>query len=169
MPRERGWYNHKGFFDHKLENPAIFDEGKIKKELEELRMPNFHFTEEEIDQLTSFLLGSVESKIPEQFHYRPKDDRQDIQKGWWVVRKYNCQACHQFTPEQETVLETLDQYQSDRAEKLPPSLVGEGARTNPEWLKGFLKNPRLECHRRAPQRCPALPGRPHADIQSFER
>ena len=138
-----GWYNHKGFFDHKLENPAIFDEGKIKKELEELRMPNFHFTEEEIDQLTSFLLGSVESKIPEQFHYRPKDDRQDIQKGWWVVRKYNCQACHQFTPEQETVLETLDQYQSDRAEKLPPSLVGEGARTNPEWLKGFLKNPAL--------------------------
>ncbi len=141
--KEEGWYNHKGFFEHKLENPAIFDEGKIKNELEQLRMPNFHFDEEEIDQLTTFLLGSVESKIPEQFHYTPKDERRDIQEGWWVVKKYNCQACHQFTPEQETVLETLDQYQGDQAEKLPPSLVGQGARANPEWLKTFLQNPAL--------------------------
>ena len=141
--KREGWYNHKGFFEHKLENPAIFDEGKIKKELEELRMPNFHFNDEEIDRLTTMLLGSVESWIPEQLHYAPGDERRDIQKGWWVVRKYNCQACHQFTPEQETVLETLDQYQRDQAEKLPPSLIGQGARTNPEWLKGFLKNPAL--------------------------
>ena len=141
--KDEGWYNHKGFFEHKLENPAIFDEGKIKNELEELRMPNFHFSEEEIDQLTTFLLGSVESWIPEQYDYAPEDDRQDIQKGWWVVKKYNCQACHQFTPAQDTVLEGLDQYQGEQAEKLPPALVGQGARTNPEWLKGFLKNPAL--------------------------
>ena len=141
--KDEGWYNHKGFFEHKLENPAIFDEGKIKNDLEELRMPDFHLTEEEIGQLTSFLLGSVESKIPEQFYYTPKDDRQDIQKGWWVVKKYNCQGCHEFTPGQETELEVLDRYQGDEVEKLPPSLVGQGARTNPEWLKTFLQNPAL--------------------------
>ena len=141
--KDEGWYNHKGFFEHKLENPAIFDEGKIRNELEELRMPNFHFTEEEIDQLTSFLLGSVESKIPEQFYYTPRDERRDIQEGWWVVKKYNCQGCHQFTPGQETVLEVLDRYQGEEAEKLPPSLVGQGARTNPEWLRTFLQNPAL--------------------------
>ncbi len=141
--KDEGWYNHKGFFEHKLKDPAVFDEGKIKNDLEKLRMPNFHFGDEEIDQLTTMLLGSVESWIPEQFHYAPGGQSRDIQAGWWVVRKYNCQACHQFTPKQETVLETLDQYQGDQAEKLPPSLVGQGARTNPEWLKGFLKNPAL--------------------------
>ena len=141
--KEEGWYNHKGFFEHKLAEPAVFDEGKIKNELEQLRMPNFHFDEKEIDQLTTLLLGSVESWIPDRFHYSPSDERRHVQDGWWVVNKYNCQACHQFSPGQGTVLQGLAQYQGDQAEKLPPSLVGQGARTNPEWLTRFLKNPAL--------------------------
>ncbi len=141
--KEEGWYNHKGFFEHKLADPAVFDAGKIKNELEQLRMPDFHFDEEEIDQLTTLLLGSVESWIPDRFHYSPSAERTHVQDGWWVVNKYNCQACHQFSPGQGTVLQGLPQYQGDQAEKLPPSLVGQGARTNPEWLTRFLKNPAL--------------------------
>ncbi len=141
--KKEGWYNHKGFFEHKLKDPAVFDEGKIKNELEQLKMPDFHFGDKEIDQLTTLLLGSGESWIPERFHYAPGDERKAVQDGWWVVNKYNCQACHQFSPGQKTVLESLDQYQGDQAERLPPALVGQGARTNPEWLTGFLKNPAL--------------------------
>ena len=40
-------------------------------------------------------------------------------------------------------MEKLPQYQGEGAEKLPPVLVGQGARTNPEWLKKFLTNPAL--------------------------
>lgn len=141
--KQEGWYDHKGFFERKLRNPAIFDQGKIKEPLERLRMPNFHLSEEEITQLTTFLLGSVESIIPEKFQYNPADERRYIQQGWWVVKKYNCVGCHQFTPGQSTALETLPFYQAQNAEKLPPSLIGEGARANPNWLTGFLKNPSL--------------------------
>ena len=142
--KREGWYNHKGFFERKLANPAVYDEGKIKEPLERLKMPNFDLQPEEINRLTTLLLGSVDSKIPEKFFDLPSDRRQDVQAGWWIVTKYNCVACHEFTPGQQTVLEDLPQYQdADGREKLPPSLVGQGSRVDPAWLAGFLKNPAL--------------------------
>ena len=141
--KSEGWYNHKGFFERKLDDPAIYDQGKVKKPLEKLRMPNFHLSEEQKAQLTTFLLGSVDQKIPEKFHYRPRDRRQDIQEGWEVVMKYNCVACHQLAPGQKTVLQQLPLYQGEGKELLPPPLVSEGARVDPNWLAPFLKNPAL--------------------------
>jgi cytochrome c551/c552 len=139
-----GWYDQKGFFERKLADPAIWDQDKIKEPLERLRMPNFDLSPEEIRQLTTFLMGSVESVIPPEFHYQPEDERQDIQKGWWLVTKYNCVACHEFSPGQKTVLEDLPLYQDpDWRGQLPPSLVGEGARVDPNWLARFLRNPSL--------------------------
>ena len=142
--KEEKWYNHKGFFERKLANPAIYDEGKKKKPLERLRMPNFGLSPAEIDQLTTFLLGSVASVIPEKFFHRPADRRREIQDGWWVIMKYNCVGCHQVAPGQESVLEDVPRYQDpDWREQLPPSLIGEGARVDPNWLARFLKNPAL--------------------------
>lgn len=142
--KHEGWYNAKGFFDRKLADPSVWDQGKVKEPLERLRMPNHELSSEEINQLTTFLLGSVESVIPTTHHYAPDDDREEIQKGWWLVAKYNCMACHQFSPGQETVLENLPLYQDpDSRDQLPPSLVGEGARVNPNWLSRFLRNPAL--------------------------
>ena len=36
------WYDHKGFFEHKLAEPNVYDKGKVKSETEVLRMPNLH-------------------------------------------------------------------------------------------------------------------------------
>ncbi len=143
--KEEGWYNHKGFFERKLADPAIYDQGKIKKSLEKLRMPDFHLSEEQITQASTFLQGSVDQRFPEKFHYRPRDHRKDIQEGWEVVMKYNCVACHQLSPGQDTILQQLPIYQTDDGkERLPPPLVGEGARVDPMWLAGFLSNPALD-------------------------
>src|SRR3981081_841574 len=51
-------------------------------------------------------------------------------------------ACHQFIPGQRTILMGLKQYQ-DVQEQLPPKLLTEGARVDPEWLRRFLSNPAL--------------------------
>ena len=136
------WYDHKGFFEHKLAEPNIFDKGKIRSETEKLRMPNVHLQPEQIRALTTFLLGSQESSLPDSYRYKPEDARGDIQRGWWVVRKYNCMGCHQFVPGQKTILMGLPQYQ-DAQEQLPPKLLTEGARVDPEWLRRFLSNPAL--------------------------
>ena len=141
-PAEKPWYDHKGFFEHKLAEPNVYDLGKEKGDTEKLRMPNVHLTKEEVLGLTTFLMGSQETSLPGTYQYKPGDARHDIQEGWWVVVKYNCMACHQIMPGQRTILMTLPQYQ-DAQEQLPPKLLTEGARVDPEWLRKFLSNPSL--------------------------
>jgi mono/diheme cytochrome c family protein len=139
-----GWYTHKGFFEHKLQNPAVYDEGKEKAKQDRLKMPNFNLSKPEIDAVATFLLGSVESTLPERYYYEPTDARQDIIEGWWVVRKYNCMGCHQVHVGQSTVFMQLPRYQDpDWKDQRPPSLIGEGARVDPNWLMRFLKDPAL--------------------------
>ena len=139
-----GWYTHKGFFEHKLKNPAVYDQGKEKAKLDRLKMPNFNLSKPEIDAVATFLLGSVDPSIPSRYFYNPGDQRRDIIEGWWVVRKYNCMGCHQVHVGQTTVFMTLPRYQDpDWKDQRPPTLIGEGARVNPEWLMRFLNNPSL--------------------------
>jgi len=142
-PAKEPWYDQKGFFEHKLAEPNIWDKGKDKPETEKLRMPNLHLTSEQVRALTTFLLGSQENPLPASYQYRPLDYRRDIQEGWWVVRKYNCMSCHEFISGQPTSpFRAMARYK-DAQEQLPPKLLTEGARVDPEWLLRFLRNPSL--------------------------
>ena len=138
-----GWYSHKGFFERKLENPAFFDEGKEREHLERLRMPNFNLSETEINALTTFLLGAVETTFPEQYRYEPEDERAAVQEGWWILTRYNCTGCHQVRPGNQSAFMSIPRYTDDPdwAEQLPPQLYTQGARVQPDWLTQFLRNP----------------------------
>ena len=75
----------------------------------------------------------------------PTDARQDIIDGWWVVRKYNCMGCHKVHVGQDTVFDGMTRYQDpDWKDQKPPTLIGEGARVDPDWLMRFLNNPRAQ-------------------------
>lgn len=149
--KKEGWYSPKGFFEHKLEDPAVYDQGREKTPEDRLKMPNIQLTAADIRALTTFLLGSLDSPfqgefrtIPERLRYLPTGQKKDIQEGWWLVKKYHCTGCHEIYPGQNSLLSTLSRYQDpDSKEQLPPSLVQEGARVNPEWLTRFLANPAL--------------------------
>ena len=158
--KDQGWWTHKGFFEHKLSRPEMFDDGMVKPEGEELKMPDFFEPasskvvegkpelsakdRQQVTELTTFLMGSVNSQYPPRYFYLPEGQKKDIQEGWWIVKKYNCMGCHQFTLDQDSVLMTLPQYQTpDGKGQLPPRLVTEGARVSPEWLARFLANPAL--------------------------
>ena len=138
------WYDLKGYFENKLSDPAVYDHGKYKPDpMDRLRMPKPNVTQEDIDALTTFLLGSTDPSLPAEYMYKPADQRAAIQKGWWIVTKYNCIGCHQIGIGQKSVLMGLPQFQGENKQNLPPVLTSEGARVNPEWLKGFLANPSL--------------------------
>lgn len=164
-PKDKGksWYNHKGFFEHKLAQPGIYDTGKSEylAPNERLRMPDPHLPEAWRTSLTTLLLGSrgIEgANVPKSLFYVPADQRrQDIQNGWWVIKKYNCMGCHVIQPGQTvevynnskvpttvegTALTSLPFYATNK-DLLPPMLTSEGARVDPEWLMKFLKDPSL--------------------------
>jgi cytochrome c1 len=146
--REQGWYDHKGFFEHKLQKPEIYDTGRDWKDRdpsERLRMPDLDMKPQEIAALTTFLMGAVESQVPPRYFDLPEDQRHDIQDGWWMVKKYNCMGCHQFMVGQSSHLMTLARYQTPEwKDQLPPKLMGEGARANPDWMLKFLANPAMD-------------------------
>ena len=98
--------------------------------------------------MTTFLLGSVGtegSNVPRSLFYNPQDQRrQDIQNGWWVIKKYNCVGCHQMQVGQTSVVMDLPFYQTPEGKDLlPPRLTSEGARVDPNWLLRFLHDPSL--------------------------
>jgi len=145
---EKPWYNHKGFFEHKITEPSIYDEGKEKDPKDRLRMPQPYMPPEWRTALATFLLGSVGSEganVPSTLFYNPQDQRrQDIQNGWWVIKKYNCQGCHQLQVGQRSVVMDLPFYQTPEGKDLlPPRLTSEGARVDPAWLLRFLHDPSL--------------------------
>lgn len=161
--KEKEWYNHRGFFEHKLAEPGIYDKGKSQylEPKDRLRMPKPYLTEEWRTSLTTLLLGSLGAEganVPAGLFYNPPDQRrQDIQNGWWIIKKYNCMGCHILQPGQQisvynnsaepimttgAVLNALPFYQ-DQREYLPPQLGSEGARVDPDWLMKFLRDPSL--------------------------
>jgi cytochrome c2 len=145
---EKPWYNHKGFFEHKITQPSIYDEGKEKDQKDRLRMPQPYLKDEWRVALTTFLLGSVGaegSNVPSTLFFNPQDQRrQDIQNGWWVIKKYNCMGCHQLQVGQRSVVMDLPFYQTPEGKDLlPPRLTSEGARVDPTWLLRFLHDPSL--------------------------
>jgi hypothetical protein len=144
-PSPRGsWYDLKGFAEQKLADPAVFDRGKYKPNpADRLRMPKPNITQADITALTTMLVGSTDPTLPPEYMYRPTDDRAAIQKGWWIVSKYNCMGCHEIGIGQTSVLMGLPMYQSENRINLPPPLTSEGARVNPEWLRRFLLDPSL--------------------------
>jgi cytochrome c2 len=161
--KEQEWYNHRGFFEHKLTEPKIYDTGKTAylEDKDKLRMPKPYLTAEWRTGLTTLLLGSQGAEganVPASLFYNPQDSRrQDIQNGWWVIKKYNCMGCHVLQPGQRisaynnagepvmvtgSVLSSLPFYATTK-DYLPPMLTSEGARVDPDWLMKFLKDPSL--------------------------
>jgi cytochrome c2 len=139
------WFDPKGFFEEKLSNPSLYDQGKYHANpMDALRMPKPNLqSNDELEALVTMLLGSTDPTLPPEYMYKPFDRRRYIQDGWWIVTKYNCIGCHQVDVGQKSVLQTLSFYQGENKANLPPVLTTEGARVNPEWLRQFLANPAL--------------------------
>ena len=107
----------------------------------------------DIDALTTFLLGCTDPSLPPEYMYKPADQRAAIQKGWWIVTKYNCIGCHQIGIGQKIRADGPAACIRVRTKQnLPPVLTSEGARVNPEWLQAFPGQSVAQHHGHEPQR-----------------
>ncbi len=159
------WYDLKGFFENKLTDPAVFDHGKYKPDpMDRLRMPKPNVTKEDIDALTTFLLGSTDPSLPPEYMYKPADQRAAIQKGWWIVTKYNCIGCHQIGIGQRSVLMGLPQYQGENKQNLPPVLTSEGRARQSGMAERLPGQSVAQHHGCQPERRAILSASAHAHV-----
>ncbi len=120
----------------KLKDPRIFDQGKIKTYYEKLRMPQFNFSDEEIDAITTFVLSLNEEQIPLQSQKKLSQKEVEIEKGRLLVQKLNCNGCHTLDGKTGVLRKIAEDPGS-----APPILDGEGAKVQEKWLHGFLRSP----------------------------
>jgi len=143
-------HSQQAWFMQKLKDPRIFDHNLIKEPYDKLRMPNFHFTEEEAQAITTALMGFVKDR-PEPSKLEPRTaHNQAIEEGQKLVRQFNCQGCHMIEGEggaiQPTITDWLVKFQNrseGEAKSVttsfsPPNLIGEGKKVQTQWLFEFL-------------------------------
>lgn len=147
-------HTKEAWFKQKLLDPRIFDNGKRLEHSDKSKMPNFNFTKEEAEAVTTALMGLVRDR-PSASKLAGQNTRAVfINEGAKTIRQFNCQSCHMIDGEggaaiQKTVNEWLVTYQGKDANDAkaitgsfsPPSLMGEGAKIQPQWLFEFLHSP----------------------------
>ena len=119
-----------------LLNPRRWDNGADKPFKDLLRMPQFHMTEKQADDITVALIGQVSDKVPATGVKQLDKHEAVVADGMKVVTKYNCIGCHQIDGEFGDLLKIYD----EDINQGPPRLVGEGHRVQTDWLQNFLGN-----------------------------
>jgi cytochrome c2 len=143
-----------GWLKRKVEEPRIFDKGKVKRPEEMLRMPKFWVSGDEADTIVTGLMSFTKEQVPLIAQRQLGADDRYVQAGQRLVREYNCRGCHQVGDHggaiREVVKSQLEAAGGDPSNALglsPPLLynanskIGEGARVHTEWLHDFLADP----------------------------
>ena len=143
-------HSRKAWFTQKLMHPRSFDENKVKGPYERLKMPDFEFSEQEVEAIVTALLGFVKAS----YGVKPaKSINPDVHMGQWLVREYNCQGCHLIEHDGGAIRPSITQWLMDingidqeaafevTEDLSPPDLNTQGVKTQPDWLFNFLKKP----------------------------
>lgn len=146
-------HSNYAWFKQKVLNPRIFDHKKIKAADEKLLMPNFNFTGEEAEAVTTAILGMVDNKGVKRKMFPRTPENLQVEKGQALVAQFNCQGCHLIEGEgaaiQNAVTDWLIKFenkdkgdaQSMTSSFSPPNLIGEGQKVQADWLFKFIHDP----------------------------
>ena len=107
-----------GWLAQKLSRPRSFDLEKVKNPTEKLRMPWFRFSEDEVQAISTFVVGLVEDEV-QRAKMQPSQDELAMDAGLRAVRQNNCAACHVIDPGLVTYTDANSKQHTISAELLP--------------------------------------------------
>ena len=137
----------------KLTDPRIFDTHRDLTSMLKSRMPNFRFTDQQVEAVVTALAGFVETD-PDNTLIVPRTPRNlRIEQGQHLVRQMNCQGCHVIEDDGgaivDRVADWLERFEGRDAGDAatlaasfsPPNLLGEGRKVQTDWLFDFFHEP----------------------------
>jgi mono/diheme cytochrome c family protein len=125
-----------GWFRTKLHDPRLFDKGRVLLPLEKLRMPNFDFSDVEMDRLVTAIM-SFQREIQPPAAFPARTARYDYEvAGRTLVHRRNCVGCHIIEGDGGDFVKLVADPSLG-----PPMLTPEGARVQSDWLYAFLRGP----------------------------
>jgi cytochrome c2 len=119
----------------KLHTPRIYG-----YELVETRMPQFDFSDAEALALLTFLKGQTGERdaLPRELVPGLDGPKLAVLTGERLVFWNGCRNCHEVERRGGVIRDLFNENNQSYA---PPILTGEGAKVQPPWLYGFLKQP----------------------------
>lgn len=117
---------------HKLKRPRVYRYERV-----DTSMPQHDLTDEEIWSVMTVLRGMRGAEFVGPLAVKLDGAGKARERGRELVRFYNCHGCHTVDGRDGDIRQI---YPGDMATFAPPNLLGEGAKTQPAWLFGFLKN-----------------------------
>ncbi len=89
-------HGRSGFLWQKLRQPRSYDYKKTETKGwdERLRMPKFPLDTDQIESVSTFVLGLIAHPPSEEFQYRPDKSKEAIFEGERLLAKFNCTGCH---------------------------------------------------------------------------
>ncbi|MFY9551455.1 MAG: c-type cytochrome, partial [Thermoanaerobaculia bacterium] len=130
-------HTRQDWFRTKLLSPRIYDRDRARGWEEKLKMPNFHLSDRELDQVVTAVLGFQQLNAAPSVVKRLSPSEAAIERGRRIVKNHNCQGCH--------VIEGFGgSYRSLVSDPslAPPIIQGEGAKVQSDWLFSFLEAPK---------------------------
>ncbi len=119
----------------KLKNPSAYRTERILD-----KMPNFHFTDDQVNTLMVLLKGFNGVNIPERYRKKYSEKEMAIIKGRKIIERYNCKGCHVV----EGLGGHIQEHLKAKTQYPPPLEMGDyhvGERIKSSWLYSFLRNP----------------------------
>lgn len=107
-----------GWLMQKLHAPRSFDAKKVLNPTERLRMPQFDFTGEQVQAISTFVVGLVDDEV-QLAKMVPTAEQLAVDAGMRAVRQNNCVACHMIDPGAVTYLDEEGAQHTVAAELLP--------------------------------------------------
>ncbi|HTR01582.1 MAG TPA: c-type cytochrome [Thermoanaerobaculia bacterium] len=130
-------HTRQDWFWTKLHTPRIFDRNRARGWEEKLRMPNFRFSDRELDQAVTTILGFQQLNAAASVVKELSPREAAIERGRRLVKDHNCQGCHVI----EGVGGSFRSVVADPS-LAPPIIQGEGAKVQSDWLFAFLQAPK---------------------------
>ncbi len=130
-------HTRQDWFKAKLENTRLFDRDRARGWEEKLRMPLFRFSPQELEYVTTAVLGFQKLNAAATAKKELNADEVAIERGRRIVKNHNCRGCH--------IIEGFGgSFRSVVSEPslAPPIIQGEGAKVQSDWLFTFLKGPK---------------------------
>lgn len=101
------------------------------------KMPNFGFTDEEAEALTTFLLSFTAETYPKEHRKQLLNPDTAEMRGRKFLEDKNCQGCHKIGGDKKAGA----MFGRDNKFQVGPELTDEGKKVRPEWLFSFLSEP----------------------------
>ncbi len=117
---------------HKIKTPDVYETSDMP-----LKMPTHVLSDDEVEALTVFYLNNRYYDLPQHYLARLSYQRRLMMQGDWYLEHYGCRGCHQIDPNTKARIEAYIPLKSF----VPPSLVGEAEKVQPQWFFQFLTRP----------------------------